>query len=243
MKQSTKLILDIVMGAVIPILVLNYATEPLGAPLAYLISALIPVAWVFIDLFFITKRFNVITSYIGLSAIVRGALAFWFVDGALFAFKDSASFLVSVIVFVVSVLIARPFMKYFAAQALGPDTPQREAALERLLNEPEVSRTLVIGTWILAIANAVGGIANYLLNLNIVVAPFGSTEFNQQVAQVNAITRIALAIPETIVFAGAIWLVYRAIFKNLPKEEGKEQLESDFWELMRLREEALSSKQ
>ena len=35
---------------------------------------------------------------------------------------------------------------------------------------------------------------------------------------------------ETLVFAGAIWLVYRALFKNLPKEEGKEQLESDFWE-------------
>jgi hypothetical protein len=238
MKQSTKLILDIVMGAVIPILVLNYATEPLGAPLAYLISALIPVAWVFIDLFLITKRFNVITSYIGLSAIVRGALAFWFVDGALFAFKDSASFLVSVLVFVISVLVGRPFMKYFVAQALGPDTAQREAALNRLLDQPDIWRTLIGGTWILALANGAGGIANYLLNLNIVVAPFGSTEFNLQVAEVNAITRIALAIPETIIFAGAIWYVYRAIYKNLPQEEGKEKLESDFWELMRLREQA-----
>ncbi len=237
MKQSTKLILDIFFGAVIPIAVLNYATGPLGAPLAYLVSALIPVAWVFIDLLFITRRFNVITSYIGLSAIVRGALAFWFVDGALFALKDSASFFVSVVVFGVSVALGRPFLQYFVAQALGPDTPERAAALGRLLAEAEVRRNLMLGTLILLIANLAGGVANYLLNLNIVVARFGSEAFNLQVAEVNAITRFALAIPETIVFAGAIWLVYRALFKNLPKEAGKEQLESDFWELVRLREQ------
>jgi hypothetical protein len=237
MKQSTKLFLDILFGAVIPIAVLNYATGPLGAPMAYLVSALIPVAWVFIDLFFITRHFNVITSYIGLSAIVRGALAFWFVDGALFALKDSASFVVSVLVFAVSLATGRPFLRYFVAQALGPDTPEREAGLKRLLAEDEVRRNLVGGTVILLIANLAGGVVNYLLNLNIVVAAFGTEAFNLQVAEVNAITRIALAIPETLVFAGAIWLVYRALFKNLPKEEGKEQLESDFWELVRLREQ------
>jgi hypothetical protein len=110
MSRNTKLFLDILMGAVIPILILNYLSGPLGAPAAYLVSALIPVGWVFVDLLLITRRFNVITSYIGLSAIVRGALAFWFVDGWLFALKDTAGQIVASLVFVGSVAVGWPII-------------------------------------------------------------------------------------------------------------------------------------
>jgi hypothetical protein len=57
------------------------------------------------------------------------------------------------------------------------------------------------------------------------------------VAQVNAITRIALTIPDLLAFGVAFWLIYRALFRHLPQEEGKAQIESDFWDLVRLREE------
>lgn len=237
MKQSVKLVLDIVMGAVIPILILNYLTEPLGAPAAYVFSALVPVAWVFADLLFITRRFNFITSYVGLSAIVRGLLAFWFVDGLLFAFKDTAGFFLALLVFGGSLLIGRPIMKYFLIQALNPDTPAREAGLRDLLAAPPVYRALVQGSLIVIVVNVLAGVVNFWLNLAIVVAPFGTEAFNLQVAQVNAITRIVLTIPDLIAFGAAFWLIYRALFQILPSEEGKPQIESDFWELLRLHEE------
>lgn len=225
------------MGAVIPILILNYLTEPLGAPPAYVISALVPVAWVFIDLFLITRHFNYITSYIGLSAIIRGALAFWFVDGWLFALKDTAGIIVSMLVFGLSLAIGKPFLQFFLVQALNPDSPERSAALNRLMDETPVQRALRQATLIIVFVNLVMGIANFLLNLFIVVAPFGTLAFNQQVAQVNAITRIALTIPDLLAMMGAFWLIYRAMFSVLPSEEGKSQLESDLWDLIRLREE------
>jgi len=81
MKGWTKLLLDITMGAVIPILILNNLTRPLGAPPAYVIAALVPVAYVLVDTFAISRRFNAITTYVALTAIMNGALAFWFVDG------------------------------------------------------------------------------------------------------------------------------------------------------------------
>ncbi|MFO7170411.1 MAG: VC0807 family protein [Chloroflexota bacterium] len=236
MKRSTKLFLDILMGAVIPILILNYLTGPLGAPMAYLVSALIPVGWVFVDLLFITRRFNFITSYIGLSAIVRGALAFWFVDGVLFALKDSAGSVVAVLVFGGSILFGYPIMRAFLTQALNPDTPDKEAALDRLLDEESVRRGLVTSTLAVLVWNAVSGLINFFLNLYIVVAPFGTEAFNQQVAYVNAITRIALVVPEFLVFGVAFWLIFRALYRRLPSEEGKSQFESDFWDLVRLRE-------
>lgn len=236
MSRSTKLFLDILMGAVIPILILNNLSGPLGAPVAYVVSALVPVAWVFVDLLFITRRFNVITSYIGLSAMVRGALAFWFVDGWQFALKDSAGQLVAAAVFVGSVALGWPMMRGFLEQALGPDTPEREASLGRLLAEPPVARGLRLGTLLVAAWNLASAAINYALNLQIVTAAFGTEQFNQQVAQVNAITRIALLLPDFAFVGVAFWMVYRALYRALPAEDGKSQLETEFWDLVRLRE-------
>lgn len=227
------------MGAVIPILILSYLTRPLGAPTAYVVAALVPVAWVGFDLLFLTRRFNFITSFIGLTAIVNGALAFWFVDGVRFALKDTAALALNVLVFGGSLLAGRPVMRYFVAQALNPDTPAREAALGELLALPGVRRALLQGTAIVVGLNLAAALLNFYLNLTIVTAPFGGEEFNSQVARVNGITRLLLPLPNLVAFGAAIWLCYRALFRELPSEEGKPQLESDFWELVRLREERL----
>jgi hypothetical protein len=33
-----------------------------------------------------------------------------------------------------------------------------------------------------------------------------------------------------------MWIMYRAVYRHLPSEAGKSQLESDFWDLVNLRE-------
>ena len=235
MNRRVKLVLDIFIGAVIPILILNNLSEQIGTVTAYIVSALIPVAWIFIDLFFITKRFNFITSYVGVFAIVRGLLAFWFVDGIQFAFKDSVGSIFTAIVFGGSIIIGKPIMYYFLMQGFNPDSPQQERSLKGLLTESKVYRALVNSTLMLLLINLWIGVANFSINLQIVVADFGTTEFNQQVAQVNAITR-ALTIPEFIGVGIAAVLIRRAMFRCLPKENGKEHYESDFWDLVQLRE-------
>lgn len=223
-----KLALDVFLGAVVPILVLSYLSEPLGAVPAYLISALVPVGWVVLDLFFVTKRLNFITAFLGLNALVRGLLAFWFVDGALFALKDSAGSAVTVLILGGSLLLGRPALRAFAEQGLDPRTPEQESALHKLFAERPVRRALVWGTVMLLIVHAAAGLANFLLNLWIVTAPFGTGGFNAQVAKVNAITRLAIGLPEGLATGLAIWLVLRAIYALLPGDPGKE----DFWELV-----------
>jgi hypothetical protein len=216
MKGFTKLALDIVMGAVIPILILNNLTRPLGAPLAYVIAALVPVAYVLADTFFISRRFNVITSYVALTAIMNGALAFWFVDGALFALKDTAALLVSFAAFSGSLLVGRPLARYFLIQALNPGTPAREAKLRKLLDAPGVRRAAIIATGLIVAESAVAAAFNFWLNLNTVTAPFGVEAFNQQVAQVNAITRLALPVASVAAFGIGFALVFRELYRVLP---------------------------
>lgn len=232
MGQGTKLALDLVFGAVIPIAVLNFLTAPLGAPLAYIVAALVPVGWIAVDLLFITRAFNFITSYIGLSAIVSGALAFWFVDGLLFALKDSASFAVAVAVFAGSLLAGRPLLQYFFAQVVRPDTPAKHAKLHTFLGEPPLRRAMIAGTAIVVAVNLILGAINFWLNRSIVVAPFGVEAFNQQVAQVNAITRLLFPVPSIAGFALAFYLVFRAAYRLLPVAPGTKAWDADFWALM-----------
>jgi hypothetical protein len=234
MKGFTKLLLDIVMGAVIPILILNNLTKPLGATTAYVLAALVPVTYVLIDTLFISKRFNAITTYVALTAIMQGVLAFWFVDGWRYALKDSAGLIVGALLFLGSIVIGKPMMKFFATQVFQPDTVDKEGALKLLYAQPDVKRGLVIATLIIGVENIILAAINFSLNLNIVTAPFGTEQFNSQVAEVNAITRILFTVVAFGVFALAFYLTYRAIFKVLPEEEGKSQFESEFWDLINL---------
>ena len=224
--------LDVVLGALVPILILSYGSEPLGNISAYLLAALIPVAWVFVDLFFITRRLNFITGFLGLNAVVRGILAFWFVDGVLYAVKDTIGALIAVAVFGGSLFIGRPVVRAFAEQSLDPRTPEQESALGRLFAERPVARSLFWSTGVLAFAFAATGLANFFLNIWIVTAPFGVDAFNDQVAKVNAITRVALIIPEFAAWGIAFALIYRAIHSRLPQSTE----DQSFWDLVAQRE-------
>ena len=234
MNRTMKLILDIVMGTVIPVLILQHLSEQFGATGVYVVAALVPVLWVFIDLFFISKRFNFITSYVGASAILSGVLAFWFVDGVQFAIKDSVGYMVAGLIFGASLLIGKPIMAAFLTQALQPSSKKQVRRLKGLFDEPKVAGAIFGGTLLVFVVDVISVIINIVLNLRIVVAEFGTVLFNQQVAEVNAITRIFLSIPATLALLVAIALIRRAISQVLPEEEDDD---SDIWDLLERHEE------
>ena len=241
MSKTVKLVLDILIGAVVPVAILKYGTAPLGTLPAYLAAALIPVAWVLLDLFVITRRFNFITTYAGMGAILRGALAFWYVSGALFAFKDSASYLLAVFVFGGTLFFGKPVTRTIALQGLAPDTPEREASLERLLDEPTVMAKLRLATLAIAFTNLAAGSFNYWINFHMVKAQFGTPQFNDQVANVNAITRIVLVIPDMLALFWAFSIMYKAMYALLPPDATDDPKGEDFWDLVKRREDILAA--
>ncbi|MEO7522130.1 MAG: VC0807 family protein [Gemmatimonas sp.] len=239
MSKTQKLALDLLMGLVVPVVILKYGTAPLGTLPAYLLAALIPVGYVLLDLLVITRRFNFITSYGGLSAVLRGALAFWYVDGVLFAFKDSVSYLFAVFVFGGSFFFAKPVTRAIAVQGLSPETPEQTASLNALLAERPVLRALRQSTLIIAATNLLCGAANYIINIRMVTATFNTPAFNDQVANVNAITRIALVIPDMLALFWAFSLMYKAMYTLLPPPVPGEK-DENFWDLVRQRDAALA---
>lgn len=231
MSRSLKISLDFLFGLIIPIVILSRFSDELGNITAYVVSALVPVTWVAVDLFFITKRFNFITSFLGLNAVVRGILAFWFVDGAAYAFKDSVPSLLWVVVFGASLVFGRPLIGAFLEQSFDPRTPEQERSLRNLFDERPARRALWLGTLAMVVLSAVTGAANFFLNLWIVTARFGTQAFNTQVAESNAIARFAIAIPEALALMVVVALALRTIYARLPGDPS----EKDFWDLMELR--------
>lgn len=240
MSKSLKLTLDILIGAIVPILILKYGTAALGTLPAYLTAALVPVAWVLLDLLLISRRFNFITTYAGASAIMRGALAFWYVDGALFAFKDSASYLLAFVVFGLTGFVGTPVTRSIALQGLDPDTPERVGQMDRLLSEPTVFQAMKRSAILIGVTNLAAGAVNYVINYRMVLAPFNTPAFNDQVANVNAITRIVLVLPDMLALFFAFSLMYKAMYALLPAEEGEDKDASEFWTLLARREAALA---
>ena len=240
MSKTLKLTLDLLVGAAAPVLILKYGTAPLGTLQAYLVAALVPVAWVLLDLLVLTRRFNFISSYSGFSAVMRGALAFWYVDGLLFALKDTASYLLAVLVFGVSAFLARPVTRGIALQGLAPDTPERAAQMDRLLDEPPVRRALRTAALVIGGTNLLAGVANFAINWAMVTAPFNTPAFNDQVANVNAITRVVLVLPDLLALFWAFSLMYKAMYAQLPADGATDPDAGEFWTLLARREDALA---
>ena len=232
MSRSLKLGLDFLFGLIVPIIILSRFSDELGNVTAYVVSALVPVTWVAVDLLFITKRFNFITSFLGLNAVVRGILAFWFVDGVAYAFKDSVPSLLWVVVFGASLVFGRPLISAFLEQSFDPRTPDQESSLRNLFDERPVRRALWLGTLAMVLISIITGVANFFLNLAIVTAGFGTGAFNAQVAESNAIARFAISIPETLVLMVVVGLALRTVYARLPGDPG----DKDFWELMEQRQ-------
>jgi len=140
------------------------------------------------------------------------------------------------VVFGGSLLWGHPLLGAFVAQALDPRTPQQEASLERLFAERPLARTLLISTAGLALVNAATAAINFVLNLWIVSAPFGTGEFNSQVARVNALTRLTLGVPEFLVMGLAIWWVIYTLHSRLYSGLRDVGRRRDFWELVEAEE-------
>lgn len=240
MSKTPKLTLDILIGAALPIVILKYATASIGVVPAYLLAGLVPVAWVLLDLFVLSRRFNFISAYGGWSAVMRGLLAFWFVDGALFAFKDSASYLFAVVVFGGSLFLSAPITRAIALQGLAPDTPERRVWTDNLLALPSVKRALWRSAALIGGTNLLFGVANFFVNWALVRESFGTAAFNNQVANVNAITRVALVLPDMIALFWAFRMMYKAIYAELPTKEQVDHRRGDFWVLVQRREDALA---
>lgn len=219
-----KTVWDLVFTLLIPILILSpnilgsgisIADQVFGGGTggnvrAYLLAALIPVAYVLWDLG-VNRNVSPVALIGGAGAIFSGALAFWYVDGFWYAIKDSARAYLTGILFLISAATSVPLFRVFLDAASIGEKPEDRAATQQAMRDPGVHRGLVLGTVVFAVVDLIGGVVNSIVNYVRVTAKFGTDDFNAQIAAVNAVMRVpGLVISLVGVFA-AIWFVQRAV--------------------------------
>ncbi|WP_221089317.1 VC0807 family protein [Deinococcus aquaedulcis] len=219
-----KTVWDLVFTLLIPIAILSpnilgsgisvaeqvFGGGTAGNVRAYLLAALVPVAYVLWDLL-VNRNVSPVALIGGAGAIFSGALAFWYVDGFWYAIKDSARSYLTGLLFLISAATSVPLFRVFLDASSIGESPEHRAATQTAMRDPVVHRGLVGATVVFAVVDLIGGVVNSLVNYARVTAKFGTDSFNAQVAEVNAVMRIpGLAITLVGVFV-AIWLVQRAV--------------------------------
>jgi hypothetical protein len=197
-----KVVWDLIFTLLIPILILSpnilgsgvsvaglFGGGTGGNVRAYLLAALVPVAYVAWDLLR-NRTLSPVAIMGGAAALISGALAFWYVDGLAYAFKDSARPFLFAAVSLVSIFTRYPLFRIFLDAAGLAESPEHRTVTQQVTREPSVARALIPATLIFGVFDLVGGVVNTVVNYRIVVAKFGSDSFNAQVAQANAVMRV-----------------------------------------------------
>ncbi len=214
---------DLVFTLVIPILILSPNILGSGVSVAnlfgggtggniraYLLAAFVPVVYVLWDIL-VNRNVSPVALLGGATALLSGALAFWYVDGFWYAIKDSARPFLTAIFAFVSAATAYPLFRIFLDAASIAESPAHRAATQVAMKAAPVARALVQATLIFGVIDVIGGVVNSVVNYRIVVGKFGSDDFNAQVAQANAVMRIPGLAISLIGAAIAFWLVQRAV--------------------------------
>nr|WP_281376972.1 VC0807 family protein [Deinobacterium chartae] len=211
----------------------NAAGNP-GIYVAYVLAGLIPAIYILIDTAR-TRVLNPITMLAAASALIGGGLAFFRIDGWVFALKDSYASIVIALVTGVSLLIKKPFFEAFLKVALVPENDRHKALAARLFNDAYVRRTLLYATAVIFLEAVILGTANFLVNYRIVVASFGTEAFNAQVAQATAVMRLPSLIGTFIAYGFAFYLVQYGVSRSFGDKA--KLFEDGFWEALEATEQ------
>lgn len=209
--MQKKLLLDLTFGAAIPLTILSFGSDYIGARPTFALAGLIPAAYVIWDILFYSKRFNFITTVIAVTAVTQGSMALLTVDGWKYALADSSGTILTFLLFGGSLLLGKPIVNYFVVQVYEPQNLEEEGLLWKMLSAPGVHKMMVLATVIILAENLLRGVANYYFNLYRVTAVFGTEEFNIQKRNVDGWMRfIAPATSIGALFA-AFYLVNKSV--------------------------------
>jgi len=216
-----KILLDLLFTLVIPISILSpnllgsgfsFVDVVFGGNnvLTYVVAALVPVVYTLLDLL-INRRLSPVAVLAGSSALVGGALVFWYVDGWQYALKDSLRSILIGLFALGSVFVGYPLFRIFLDVTSVTSKPEEQGVLGRVLSEPGVFRALKQGTLVFALVEFVSAAVNFVVNLRIVTAPFDTRDFNAQVAEANAVMRLPALALSLVGFGIAYALIQRAV--------------------------------
>ena len=210
------LCMDVLFTFVLPYALLNPRpfhlpdlSQHLGAYGAYVAAGLLPTVYIVWDTFR-HKVLNPFALFLLGGALSGAVVSFFKLDGVAFALKDALHSALLVLICLLSLALRRPLFEFLFFGVVAPETPERSKLLSAALKQPDVRNALAAATWMVALKALLLGLGSYLVAIRIVTLPFGTPEFNAQVATAHAITFPLAIVLDAVFYLGAAWMTLQA---------------------------------
>ena len=157
------------------------------------------------------QRWNFISVLGVVSILLTGGIGLLQLDPDWIAVKEAAVPAVIGIAVVVSLKTRFPIVRSLLYNDRIIDVDRVEAELVNHGNEAAFERSLVTASWLLASSFFLSATLNYVLAKTIVRSPPGTTEFNEELGRMTALSYPVIVLPSMAVMLVALWYLFRSI--------------------------------
>lgn len=213
---------NLLVNIVLPSLILSKLSDQgrLGPLWAMMLALSFPLAN-FLYSLVKTRKTNFVSVLGFVSVLLSGGFGLMKLDGIWFAVKEAAVPTIIGVVVVGSLKTKYPLVKTLLFNDQIIDVPRVEQELSSRGNQNAFDKLLVETTWLLAVSFLVSAVLNFVLARVMLKSPVGSTEFNQELGQMTALSWPVIVVPSLALTLIALWRLVTGISKltGLSKEE------------------------
>lgn len=211
-ESPSSVVFNLLCNIIVPVIILSkYSDEKhLGIYLGLGIALAFPISYGVYD--FVKKRKYNFISVLGLvSVLLTGGLAVLKLNVFWFAIKEACiPFFIGVGV-IGSLKTRNPLVKTMLYNPNVFDVDIIENHLKESDSEALFNKLLVNSTMLLALSFFVSAVLNFILAKVILQSPVGTTEFNQELGRMTALSFPVIMVPSMIVLFASLWYFIRGI--------------------------------
>lgn len=205
---------NLAFNIIIPVVILMRFSGPehLGPALGVVVALAFPIGYGLYDL----KRSGKINGFsiLGIiSVLLTGGISLLELDPQYIAIKEAAVPGVIGLAVLISQFTRFPLVRKLLLNDAVLDIPKLYAAIAERGTVEAFNRVLKVATYMVAAAFFLSATLNYILARMIVVSPAGTTEFNQELGRMTALSFPVIALPTMIVMFSAIFYLFYQLKK------------------------------
>lgn len=200
---------NLAFNILIPVIILMKFSGPehLGPALGVVVALAFPIGYGLYDLKR-TKKINGFSILGIISVILTGGISLLELDPQYIAIKEAAVPGVIGLAVFISQYTRFPLVKKLLMNDKVIDTAKLYQAVEARGNSAALQRVMGVATYLVAGAFFLSAVLNYVLARMIVVSPAGTTEFNNELGRMTALSFPVIALPTMLVMFAAIFYLF-----------------------------------
>ncbi len=211
-KKRESLWGNLLINIIIPTLILSKLSgeDYLGTRLALIVALAFPLLYGLKDLL-VRREFNAFSALGAISILLTGGISLLELDPQYIAIKEAAIPGLIGVATLLSMKTRFPLVRTFLYNDKVLKTDVIAERLQSAGNTAAFDRALTNASYLVAASFFLSSFLNYVLAKWLLVSPPGTEAFNAELGKMTALSFPVIALPATIVMAGALMYLFRRI--------------------------------